>query len=247
MHNEVNRRLHVDIQEVFNGDPREVSAHVDNTLGNILVKHNDKWRGDYYLKEDLTFSVERSQAGRFYILKAGDTTILNGDRVGIHMGSRTLIIDANGILRLIDREQVTRGISTFIITDGCDNTDPITYESSVFFISDKNNNMALKYQWGMNLVSDDSSTYHPRNHPNLINSTYHTDDTNTNGFQFAFERADTPITRAEVARTVPLSSSISHRLSQQNKSVELLDGYKGAIMIVLLMVILILCVLASKY
>lgn len=218
---------------------------VDNALGNILVKHNDKWRGDYYLKDDLTFSVERSQAGRFYLLKAGDTTILNGDRISIHRGNRTLIIDSNGVLGLVDRERQTRGISTFIITDGSDNTDPITYESSLFLISDKSNNMALKYEWGMNLVSDNTSTYYPRDNPNLINSNYQANEANPNSFQFALERADLPITRADVARTVTFSSP--HVRTQQNKSGEILDGYKGAIMIVLLMVVLVLCVLASKY
>ena len=230
-----------EVNSGFRGD----FTHVDNALGNILLKHNDKWRGDYYLKEDLTFTVERSQAGRFYLLKAGDTTILNGDRIGIHMGSRTLIVDVSGILRLIDRDQLTRGINTFIITNGSDNTDPITYESSMFFISDKNNGMALKYEWGMDLVSNDASTYYPRDHPNLINSTYHTNDISINAFQFALERADVPITRSEIARNTTMPSlSVQYTRSI---SPEFLDGYKGAIMIVLLMMVLILCILASKY
>ena len=231
---------------------RGALAHIDNTntvdvtpssvssaYGNTFIKHTDKWRGDYYLREDLTFTVDRSQACKFYLLKPGDTTILNGDRIGIHVGSRTLVVDPTGHLRLVDREQLisrSREISTFVITNGSDNTDPITYESSVFFISDKNNGSALKYDWSMNLSL--ASAYRPHDHPTLINGNYNTSESSFNSFQFALERSDSPITRA-----IAISSPSSHR----PKSSELLDGYKGAVMIVLLMVILVLSVLASKY
>ena len=234
------------INEV-NGNYFGALSNIDNTLGNILIKHNDKWRGDYYLKPDLTFTIDKSQAGKFYILKAGDTTILNGDRVSINMGSRTLVVDSNGTLRLADREHLNREINTFVITNGTPNTDPITYESSLFFISDKNNNMALKYEWGMSLVSEDMSTYHPRDCPNLINATYHNDGDTSSAFQFAFERSDIPITRSEIARTITISSPTNYLPIQEKRYIDFIDDYKGVVMVILLMVILILCVLASKY
>ena len=219
--------------------PSVTPSAVSSAYGNTFIKHNDRWRGDYYLREDLTFTVDRSQACKFYLLKPGDTTILNGDRIGIHVGSRTLVVDSNRNLRLVDREQLisrSREISTFIVTNGSDNTDPITYESSVFFISDRNNGSALKYEWGMNLSSD--SAYRPHDHPALTNGNYNTTESSSNSFQFALERSESPITRA-----ISISAPSSHR----PKSSDLLSGYKGAVMIVLLMVILVLSVLASKY
>lgn len=230
-------------------------AHVDNILGNILIKHNDKWRGDYYLKDDLTFSLNKLHAGRFYLLKPGDTTILNGDRVSIHLGNRTLIMDNLNILKLVDREQVQRELNSFIITNGTENTDPISYESPIFFISDKSRKTALRYEWGMDLISSNENStlpeamsYKPREHPNLINATYgSTCEIHINSFQFFLERADSPIRTVEAARTLTTSIATSTAISPIKKiGSDLFDGYKGAVLVILLMVILILCILASK-
>lgn len=248
------------------------STYLDttHTLGNIFIKHNDKWRGDYYLKEDLTFGVNRGDAARFYLLKAGDTTILNGDRISLHMGSRTLIttsIDGIETARLIDRQHANRGLASFIITNGTDNTDPITYESTLFFIADKARKMALKYEWGLDLVdnsidansvtmnnqtsSQSAVDYKPQQQPRLTNSTYGgTCGMNIGLFQFSLERADGPITNSEIARNITSSAVMTPANIQTSKTShstksnsDLLDGYKGAILIILLMIVLILCVL----
>jgi len=220
---------------------------VDNTLGNILIKHNDKWRGDFYLKDDLTFTVNRSQAARFYLLKSGDTTILNGDRISINSGNRTIMINDLSEVKLIDREQDYNMINSFIITNGTENTDPITYEMAIFLISDKIQKKALKYEWGMDLIGtyEDSitlgaSNYKPHDHPRLINSNYGSVCESYIGrFQFLLEKADGPITNIEMTRnTITVSKS--------KIASELLEGYKGIIMIILLMVILVLCVLATR-
>ncbi|CAH6420201.1 Hypothetical protein HVR_LOCUS1124 [uncultured virus] len=235
-------------------------AHVDNTLGNILIKHNDKWRGDYYLKDDLSFTINRNDAGRFYILKSGNTCILNGDRISVHLGNSTLVIDTNDNLKLLDREHINMEMSSFVISNGTDHTDPISYESKIFFVADRARKMALKYEWGMDLVSEDpvisgAMNYKPRDHPNLINSTYGgTCEAHINSFQFALERADAPITQSSTVRnfTYPNRSrdetqcSLDPTKPSKPSPSELFDGYKGAIMVLLLMVILVLCVLANR-
>jgi len=161
------RYLNLDLSQLLNSNKKSIEnkkmTHTDNillthTLGNIFIKHNDKWRGDYYLNESLNFTPNKSQAARFYILKPGDTTILNGDHISIHMQNRTIIVDNSDTLRLLDREYVDRHTSSFIITNATDSTDPITYESPIFFITDKNRKMAFKYDWGMNLINTIDNT-----------------------------------------------------------------------------------------
>lgn len=210
--------------------------------GNLLIKHNDKWRGDYYLKHDLTFSPNRSEAAHFYLLKPGDTTILNGDRVSINSGNRTLILDEANNCRLIDRDQHHRGIRTFIISNNKDSTDPINYDQVLFFISDKTARTALKYEWSMDIIRPNdgsgSSTYKPRNFPNLTTSTYGTShETELTPFQFQLERATEPITNLEDNRTVAVA--------KPTRNDNLFDRYKGAILLFFLMILLVLCIMVN--
>lgn len=232
------------------------SQELDNTLhphtsGNILIKHNDKWRGDYYLTEDLTFTVDRSLAARFYLLKSGDTTILNGDRISINSGNRTLATSDSDTVRLIDRDHSQRLTTTFIVTNGTDNTDPISFETVIFLISDKDRKTALKYEWGMDLINptSDSSmsgavSYKPHDHPNLINGNYGDNSSiNISSFGFLLERADSPITNLDSSRTM---LQVTQNKTLSKTPTEFLDGYKGAIMVILLMIVLILCLIASR-
>lgn len=228
--------------------------------GNLLIKHNDKWRGDYYLKDDLSFTTDRNLAARFYILKPGDTTILNGDRVSINSGNRTLIIDDSNQLKLIDRTQHHRELNSFIITNGTDSTDPITYDGSIFFISDRTKKMALRYVWGMDLINStkksnlvessdeyvipdlipDAADYKPRDHPNLMNENYgNTCEANINSFQFRLERGSNSVIDMEDTRTLAISPL-------KTRTNELFDRYKGVVLLLLLMIVLILCVIISK-
>lgn len=216
----------------------------DATLGNILIKHNDRWRGDYYLKDDLTFTVDKSLAARFYLLKSGDTTILNGDRISVNSGNRSLLVTDTNQLRLVDRNQTQRGTNTFLITNGTDNTDPITFETIVYLISSREMRMSLKYEWGMELITPtDGNTavnYKPRAHPTLANDDYSSTDPITS-FQFLLERADSPITNLDTSRNLMTANRPSLLAPA-----DLFDGYKGAIMVLLLMVILVLCLVASR-
>lgn len=227
-------------------------------LGNILIKHNDKWRGDSYLTEDLTFTVDRSLAARFYLLKSGDTTILNGDRISINSGNRTLATSESDTVRLVDRDHAQRFTTTFIVTDGTDNTDPISFETIIFLISDKDRRTALQYEWGIDLISQSSNSsisnaasYKPHDHPNLINGNYGGNSSiHINSFGFLLERADLPITNLNTSRNAVKASDRFGALQNKNTSTknatEFLDGYRGAIMVILLMIVLILCLIASK-
>ena len=218
-------------------------SYVNDTLGNIYIKHNDKWRGDYYLKDDLTFTVDKTLAGRFYLLKSGDTTIINGDRISINTGNRTLsLLDS---LRLIDRDQNHNTITTFLITNGTDNTDPITFETPLYIISDKDSKTALKYEWGMDLIGPVNNNillgavnYKPHECPKLANSSYGDICPNyINTFEFYFEKADGPITNLDSPNAM-VTKSVTRN--------EFIEGYKGAIMVVLLMIVLILCIMIGK-
>lgn len=221
-------------------------SRVDNAPGNILIRHNDKWRGSYYLRDNLTFTADRYLAGRFYLLKGGDTTILNGDRISINSGNRTLAIGNNGV-SLIDRNNIISESNEFIVTNRTNNTDPITYESPLFFITDKDLKMALKYSLRTEFIDRGNglSEYIPPSYPELISSYYgETCETQVDVFQFYLERADSPITnlnshRGTMAQTHP-TKSITKTLS------DYIDTYRGAIIIVLLMIVLILCILATK-
>lgn len=210
--------------------------------GNLLIKHIDRWRGDYYLKDDLTFSPNRSEAARFYLLKSGDTTILNGDRVSINSGNRTLVLDEQNNCRLIDRDQHHRGVRTFVVSNNNDTTDPINYDQILFFISDKTTRTALKYEWSMDIIRPNdgsgSSTYKPRNFPNLISGEYGTThETELTPFQFQLERANDPITNLEDNRTLAVA-----KIRTEN----LFDKYKGAILLFFMLILLILCVMVSR-
>lgn len=208
---------------------------------NIFIKHNDKWRGDYYLTDQLRFTTDKALAARFYLLKSGNTTIINGDRITINLGNRTLVIDDTNNIKLIDRDHHHREINSFVITNGSENTEPISHNTNIFFISDKSVKTALKYEWGMDLIDtttviQDAANYKPHQCPILTNSNYGTaNEAQVNLFQFQLEQEDILDSRtmAQLEITPPMRPSS-------------FDKYKGAILLTLLLIVLVLCVLISK-
>lgn len=229
----------------------------DNELGNIFIKHNDKWRGDYYLKDDLSFTINRNEAARFHIIKSGNNLILNKDHVSINLGNKTLIIDNNDNLRLLAREYINMELSSFIINNGTDDINPIAYESQILFILNERSyapeqyeQIALKYEWGMDTISEnllipEAVNYKPKDHPNLIKSILpELSDSHINSFKFILENADIPITHSSSVRN---SFNKSNRITEpKNITGELFEGYRGVILILLLMIVLVLSLFASK-
>jgi len=202
-------------------------------LGNILIKHNDSWRGDYYLKDDLTFTLDKTSAARFYLLRFGDSTILNGDRITINTGNKTLSIIDKNIIKLIDRDNdiSLNSLNTFLISNGSDTTDPIIFNTLIYFISSIDHTTSLKYDWGLELISTPGPpNYRPRSMPILINENYNSSGVIT-PFQFILESADFPISPS-------LSPTVTH--------VKEIDSYKGTFMLLLLLVLLVLCIIISK-
>lgn len=210
-------------------------------LGNIIIKYNDNWRGNYYLKEDLTFTTDRSKSARFYLLKSGDTSILNGDRISLHVGSKTLVINTNGIPSLLDRNQISQEITTFIITNNVDGIESISYESNISLASDIANNKYLKFDWVRKLNGDnyreDFESYPTSLIPQLTINQLSADEKNLERYIFLLERADNPISHSELSRP-----SITLPTPAPSKT----DVYKGFMMITLLVVILILLVIINR-
>lgn len=119
-------------------------ACINNIIGNIHIKHNNTWHESLYLCEDLTFVPDINQAAKLYILKSGNTNIINGDRVSINLGNKILTINNDNQIKFIDRDQLRDENDTFIINNGSDTTDPITYDTPVFLISNTLAGYALK-------------------------------------------------------------------------------------------------------
>jgi len=114
--------------------------YVDNILGNIVIKHE---KSALYLKQDLTFTSDRSLASRFYLLKTGNSSIINGDRITVNVGNKTLVQGETSLM-LVDRDEVPKDRNSMIITDGSDDPKAIAYGSTVFFIVDKDKKKGLK-------------------------------------------------------------------------------------------------------
>ena len=212
-----------------------------------------------YLKEDLTLDDRREQAARFYLLKSTNATILNGDRISIHSGNRTLVLTPEGNLQLLPREHILDEQSTFLLTTGDENLDPIRYDSPVFFISNRKERTALKYEWGMELANPGSqpSIYRPRAHPHLINARY---DNNVSPkfFQFSLEQADVPPSNPEARDTSGQQITLSDPELKNSLIPDFtggfatfspkstFEGHRGVIMVVLLLILLVLCAILNR-
>ena len=54
------------------------------------------------------------------MLKSGNTTIINGDRVSLNLGNKILVITENNIIKFLDRDQLWDETDSFTITNGTD-------------------------------------------------------------------------------------------------------------------------------
>lgn len=223
-----------------------------NELGNIIIKYNDEWRGNYYLRDDLFFTTDRSSACRFYFLKSSSNNsgmvrnfgeILNGDRITLHTGSSTICIDQDNNPKLTDRTNLSREINNFIIMNNDHNNNPISYELPILLASNSEENKFLKFEWIRKINTDnyreDFESYPTSLVPQLTNNTLSSDD-NIDQYKFILERASDPISQSELSR-----SSITGGTSLALSSLKS-DTTKGFMMIALLLVILALCVLVNR-
>ena len=74
--------------------------------GTLFITYSD-WQknGTWYLKDDLTFTTNKNNASKFYLLKSDDSPIINKDRITINVGNRSLVLTDNG-LKFKPRETV---------------------------------------------------------------------------------------------------------------------------------------------
>ena len=200
-------------------------------LGNLYLKFTDKWRGDCYLTKDLTFSSNRDNAAKFYLLKVSgspETTIVNGDIVTINSANQILSITDNG-LKLISRSHITDRIQNFKITTGMIDNNIISFESPVsFLLNVTNDSVALKYDNTVDLSTHRSTGNVPRlTISPVIDS--------SENFEFSFERSDSPVLTSHLYKTSDISSPEKiHR-----------PDYKNLILLCSLMLLLFTCIMIS--
>jgi hypothetical protein len=197
---------------------------VRGNKGHLYIKYSDPVSQPLYLTEELTFSTDRSRAAKFYPLKSADTSIINGDRISLHTGSRTLVINHSGIPQLLDRTQIRNEISTFVIMNGTDNTQAIECDDKILLVGNRENMSALRY----NL-----------DHGRVPYMTYDKFDLSQKRmFSFSFENAFAPMTQRKTVapQDVPLSSRLPSWL----------NWLSGPLVVILLIIILILSVLTTR-
>ena len=210
-----------------------MNNNIDNIVGNILIKHKSNTK-NFYLCQDLSFTTDRSNANKFYFLKSGDTSILNNDRININCGNKTLLINQNYGLKFMDRNNFNNNVSTFIITAGSDNILPIQYEIPLFFLTDKTNNLALKYSH----IDDNGFVSIKSDNPKLVNTKFDI-TTDINDLQFYLEKFDEPITNIEPKQPEKSSNFIK-------KTIEFNDNHKSILLLILLFIILFLCSMLNR-
>lgn len=218
-----------------------MDTHVSAPVGNIFIKYNDKWRGALYLYEDMTFGTDKNQAAKFYLLKCGDGSVLNGDRISINSGNKVLSIIDNDI-RMVDRLFTVCDISDpIIITNGNDDTDPVLHDVPYFFITNKDTYTALKYEVILDLA--DMSKYNEQ-HPKLVNATYNNgNEPNVQSFQFYLEK----VASHEQSTSNQHETQTQHATAVAESPVtHILDKNKPAIFIILLFLVLLMVIFLSN-
>ena len=196
-----------------------MSSGIDKELGNILIRYNDRWRGPCYLTDTLTFTTNKAQASRFYLLKSSDTMILNGDRVSFNHGNRTIMISEQNKVVLRDRELINREINTFIITNGLDNTEPIGFDIPLLILI---RNRDREEEYGLCYGNPGLHS------PAMLNAAI-IDPEHIHTFTFYLERSD---------------DAITNKVTVSNKKYD--ESYRNAVIIVLLLIVLILTMIVNK-
>jgi hypothetical protein len=184
-----------------------------------LIKHIDSWRGSYYLRADLTFTTNRSEASRFSIKSATIDTITNLDTVTIECDSIPsigLTVTASGTVVLSSQP------SSFYITNGTDTFDAILCETPLYFFTEAQQRKSLMYEWSL------IDRYHPARKPHLTIGEFAHDQPM---YKFYLERADEPLLKVKEKNSF---SKIQP------------EAYRTALIIIVLLVILIVLMTISR-
>lgn len=218
---------------------------LDTNVGTTVLKHHDKWRGDYYLRDDLTFTPHKAQAARVYLLKAGDTSIINGDRISINCGNKVLVVTRENDVRFMDRDQIYHEVRTFTVTDGTDNVTPVTHDTPLYIVSDRQRTLALRYHWSMEPTAADpeANVRWPASCPNLVNEEMVApENSDIRSFTFAFEA----VTETPVVSGSQMCAEEPAEVDAKSKWWEWFESVRGPLFVVLLLVILVLIILTTQ-
>jgi hypothetical protein len=232
---------------------------LDNTVGNVLIKQKISYYPNvyFYLKEDLSFTTKREKAGRFHITKPGNSNVVNGDRVHINNGNRTLMLSNNETsthrLKLLDRDQqLAKKVSdTFVLTNNSDNMEAIGYEKPYYILANRKNKTGLHLYWPMELVGQsmqltaqaflniDSFALCEDNPQQLCRFQFYIEDYYRPSFVKASERTQVPD---------PLATK---NVFDQNDKLSLdqpirLEGKGGVVLLMLLMMLLAMIILVTN-
>lgn len=244
---------------------------ISHNPGTVFIKHTDSWHGTSYLKDDLSFTPHRDHASKFYLLKSNDpsiinsdietnnnnTAITNGDRISINIDNRSLTINGSQLLfEHQERLRYTTGVqttgvqttpgNTFLIVNGTNDNEPIVFNTPLFLIIDKITKQALKYNWDLNLNNIlDRASFKQNNRPTLVVASYdNLPEQQINSFKFSLEHSDSP-------NMINNSTNKLHPqvqlLPNKESTVLFSDNYKGSIILVLLLIILVVCALIGKH
>lgn len=202
-----------------------------DSMGNIIIKIENKLGGSRYLNENLLFTSDRSDACKFYLLKDTNSSIFNGDRVTLNTGNRTLIIDDRGIPQLLNRMHIHDEIQSFIVTTGSEDHEPLGCEIPLYFMNhdsddsdqtssganDRSDNMCLQYRWTFDEGKPLTSS------PHLAYSSYNEAlQGELSTFLFKLEKYHSPLSarlykEAEITPMVPETST-----TERNKALVLI-------------------------
>ena len=108
------------------------------------------------------------------------------------------------------------------------------FNKSVYLLVDEDTSLALKYFWHLHL-----DTIGNAHRPKLISQHYDNETFST--FRLSFESTENDPENLEI------KNELSSLLNFQVKNKELFENYKGGIIVITLIIILILCILISKY
>ena len=206
--------------------------------GTIFIKHQDRWKGWYYLSDDLTFVSSKKQACKFRFSKSETTSIINGDRISITSDRGTLCVSDSLTPIFSKPGNVKCGSDTFLITNGTNDTKPITFGEKIHLLHKqrgKEEIRILNFYWPVELVDPESEAQptlmncRPKKHPVLtLDEIWELPDREKPGF--VLERASGTMTK------IPKEAQLRY----QDK------GKRTAIIIALLMMVLALCVMVER-
>lgn len=197
---------------------------MDNPLGKFFIKYTDKWRGDYFLTEDLFFNTDIEKAAVFRFLKSGNGKTSNGDIVRIGLSNDKVLSLSDDVVILTSINNKNKKQDTFLITNGSSDISNIEYNEPVMFLSNKSGKSGLRFDWSLKAQSDPLSF--------LRNSTYN--DENIKFFEFYLERPDRPITQSKI-----LKHTIEKSKELDLPKTFLSDTYKIFVIILFALIIIV--------